>query len=57
MARIIENFDKFNERKGTLIGLNDIHIAGHARSESLTLVSNNDREFERVESLRLANWV
>lgn len=45
------------ERKGTPIGVNDLHIAGHARSESLTLVSNNVREFERVEALRLANWV
>lgn len=45
------------ERKGTLIGVNDIHIAGHARSESLTLVSNNAREFERVEFLRSANWI
>lgn len=45
------------ERKGTPIGVNDLHIAGHARSEGLTLVSNNVREFERVEALRLANWV
>ena len=45
------------ERKGTPIGVNDLHIAGHARSEGLTLVSNNAREFERVEALRLANWV
>ncbi len=45
------------ERKGTSIGVNDLHIAGHARSEGLTLVSNNVREFERVEALRLANWV
>ena len=45
------------ERKGTPIGVNDLHIAGHARSEGLTLVSNNVREFERVEALRLINWV
>ena len=45
------------ERKGTPIGVNDLHIAGHARSESLTLVTNNLREFERVEALRLDNWV
>ena len=44
------------ERKGTPIGVNDLHIAGHARSEGLTLVSNNLREFERVEALRLVNW-
>ena len=45
------------ERKGCIIGVNDLHIAGHARSEALTLVSNNTREFERVEGLRLTNWV
>ncbi len=45
------------EKKGTPIGINDLHIAGHARSESLILVSNNIREFERVEGLRLENWI
>ena len=45
------------ERKGTSIGINDLHIAGHARSQALTLVTNNIAEFERVEGLRLANWV
>ena len=45
------------ERKGTPIGVNDLHIAGHTRSEGLTLVTNNLREFERVEGLRLENWV
>ena len=45
------------ERKGTPIGINDIHIAGHARSEGLILVTSNLREFERVAALRLANWI
>ena len=45
------------ERKGKPIGVNDLHIAGHARSEGLTLVTNNMKEFERVEGLRLENWV
>ena len=45
------------ERKGTPIGVNDLHIAGHARSAGLILVSNNLREFECVEGLRLDNWV
>lgn len=45
------------ERKGSTIGVNDLHIAGHSRSEGLTLVSNNLREFERVDGLRLANWI
>jgi len=45
------------ERRGTTIGVNDLHIAAHARSEGLTLVTNNLREFERVSALRLENWV
>lgn len=45
------------ERKGTPISVNDLHIAGHARSEGLTLVTHNLREFECIEALRLENWV
>jgi len=45
------------ERKGTTIGVNDLHIAGHARSEGLTLVTNNLNEFKRVDGLRSENWV
>ena len=45
------------ERKGTPIGVNDLHIAAHARSESLVLVTNNLGEFERVSGLRTDNWV
>lgn len=45
------------EHKGTPIGVNDLHIAGQARSEGFTLVTNNVKEFERVEGLRLENWV
>ena len=45
------------EKLGKPIGINDLHIAGHARSESLILVTNNLREFERVSGLRLENWI
>ena len=45
------------ERKGTPMGVNDLHIAGHVRGEGLILVTNNLREFKRVEALRLENWV
>lgn len=45
------------ERSGLAIGVNDLHIAAHARSQGLTLVSNNLREFERVPGLLLENWV
>lgn len=36
------------ERKGTPIGVDDLHIAAHARSEGLVLATNNTRELERV---------
>lgn len=39
------------------MGVNDLHIAGHAQSEGLTLVSNNLKEFEHVDGLLLENWV
>jgi tRNA(fMet)-specific endonuclease VapC len=32
-------------------------IAGHARSLGLVLVTNNTREFERVDGLRIEDWV
>jgi len=44
-------------RAGTPIGPYDQMIAGHARAEGLILVTNNIKEFERVEGLRLDNWV
>jgi tRNA(fMet)-specific endonuclease VapC len=45
------------ERAGHPIGLHDMMIGGHARSEGLTLVSNNFREFQHIEGLRIDNWV
>ena len=45
------------EREETPIGVNEFHIASHARSEGLTLVTNNFNEFQRVAGLRLENWI
>lgn len=45
------------EKLGRPIGVNDLHIAGHARSEGLVLVTNNLSEFERVPALEMENWV
>lgn len=45
------------ERRGQVIGLNDIHIAAHARSQGLILVSNNLKEFNRVPHLATENWI
>ncbi|MCB9235826.1 MAG: type II toxin-antitoxin system VapC family toxin [Bacteroidia bacterium] len=43
--------------KGTQIGPLDMLIAAHAISLDAILVTNNDREFNRVENLIVENWV
>ncbi len=45
------------EKKGTPIGPLDMMIAGHAQSLGYTIVTNNDREFERAPDLLIVNWV
>lgn len=44
------------ERKGTPIGPLDTLIAAHAKVMGLILVTNNEREFTRIEGLKLENW-
>jgi tRNA(fMet)-specific endonuclease VapC len=44
-------------RLGMPCGACDMLIAAHARSEGLTLVTNNIREFQRIPALRIDNWV
>lgn len=44
------------KRRSEPIGANDMLIAAHARSLGLTLVSNNLKEFEKVEGLVTENW-
>ena len=45
------------EKAGQPIGVNDLHIAAHARSEGLVVVTNNVLEFARVPGLMVENWV
>lgn len=44
-------------KAGRPIGPYDLQIAGQARRRGLILVSNNLREFERVEGLNTENWI
>jgi tRNA(fMet)-specific endonuclease VapC len=44
------------KRSGTQIGSMHLLIAAHARSLSAVLVTNNEKEFERVPGLKLENW-
>ncbi|MFO7909397.1 MAG: type II toxin-antitoxin system VapC family toxin [Halomonas sp.] len=43
--------------RGTPIGNNDTAIAGHAIALDVVLVTNNTREFIRVDGLMLEDWV
>lgn len=44
------------EARGETIGNNDLWIAAHALISGLILVTNNEREFGRVQGLRVQNW-
>jgi tRNA(fMet)-specific endonuclease VapC len=45
------------ENRGELIGPYDIQLAAQALARDLILVSNNTDEFNRIEKLKLENWV
>ena len=44
------------EKAGKPIGPLDMMIAGHAKALGYVVVTNNTKEFERVEGLKLENW-
>lgn len=44
------------EKKGMPIGPLDMMIAGHAMSHGYTVVTNNTKEFCRIENLLIENW-
>ena len=44
------------ERKGTLIGPNDLMIASIAKADNLILITHNTREFSRVDGLQIEDW-
>jgi tRNA(fMet)-specific endonuclease VapC len=44
-------------QRGEIIGNNDLWIAAHALSRGIVLVTNNEREFQRVRGLKVENWV
>jgi tRNA(fMet)-specific endonuclease VapC len=45
------------EKSGKIIGPMDLLLSAQAKAKKLTLVTNNIREFERIEGLRIENWV
>jgi tRNA(fMet)-specific endonuclease VapC len=42
--------------EGGMIGNNDLWIAAHAKAAGLVLVTNNEREFRRIDGLEIQNW-
>jgi tRNA(fMet)-specific endonuclease VapC len=44
------------ENQGRIIGAYDLMIGAHALAENLTLVTNNTKEFERINNIFLENW-
>ena len=45
------------EKRGRLIGPYDLMIAAHAKSVDAVLVTDNTREFARVDGLKTTNWL
>lgn len=45
------------ERRGHAIGANDLLIAAHALALGHIVVTDNEREFSRVQGLRIENWL
>lgn len=56
-AWVYSNVRKTLEAKGQRIGERDLLLACQALALDATMVTNNTREFERVEGLKLENWV
>ena len=44
------------EKRGAVIGNNDMWIAAHTLALGLILVTANEREFKRVPKLKVQNW-
>ena len=45
------------EQAGKLIGANDMLIAAQALALGYTVITDNEREFARIENLRIENWL
>jgi tRNA(fMet)-specific endonuclease VapC len=45
------------EQAGQPLGANDLLIAAHAVALGHTVVTDNEREFSRIDNLRVENWL
>ena len=44
------------DAKGRPVGPMDLLLAAQAKSHNLILVTNNEKEFKRIDGLRIENW-
>jgi len=49
--------DPVTVKQGAPIGAYDIQIAAVAMAEDMVLLTNNTKEFKRIDGLKLENWV
>ncbi|MCP4024501.1 MAG: type II toxin-antitoxin system VapC family toxin [Desulfobacteraceae bacterium] len=56
-SRYYGEIRSYLESKGRIIGPLDLLIAAHALSQNIVLVTNNEKEFKRIPSLKIENWV
>lgn len=56
-AMVYGNIRAALEKQGKTIGPLDMLIAAHALSRQLVLVTNNEKEFRRVDQLKVENWL
>jgi tRNA(fMet)-specific endonuclease VapC len=45
------------KNRNGILGPSDMLIGAHAKSLNMILVTNNVKEFERIEDLKIENWV
>lgn len=58
--RVAEHYAQIRKdltSKGQIIGNNDLWLAAHARVNDWVMVTNNEKEFLRVDELKVENWV
>ena len=57
MASVVYGWIRsFLESKGKPIGPMDLLLAAQAKSRNMILVTNNEKEFNRIDGLQTENW-
>lgn len=56
-AEIFGKMREYLEKKGMIIGPNDLILASTVLSFNGTLITNNVKEFKRIKELKIENWL